>query len=167
MIRVITRADVPEYVKKDFSNSKDIISLELVDKAKLTDAKTGDFVIVKEVVETSRIDTKEYINSFADEVGIEAVMRQFGLTNDPSVFIQRKRASLPVDEDGKEPVQDYSILPDSEEEAIKVAAAAKAAYKNLPPELVNNRSFMEFAETCTEAELNAYIATLKGDDNNE
>lgn len=156
-VRIITRKDVPEYEKLDTTNSKNLITAEIVDKAKVTDAKTGAFVIEKFVEITSNVDAKEYIQSFKDDVGIEAVMRQFGLTGDPAVFEQRKTATLPVDENGYEPIQDYTGVPANQEEAYAIAATARAAFKNLPPELVNNRSFMEFAEGCTDQELAAYV----------
>lgn len=149
------------YVPHNFDRSRDIVTLEVQDKAKVTDTKSGSFVIEQEVVETSRIDTQEYIDSFKDDVGIENVLRKFELTGDPSTINQRVRPTVPVGDDGKEAVQDYVNIPTNQEEAMQIAANARAAFKALPPELVNNRSFMEFAETCTEDELKAYIATLK------
>lgn len=156
-MRIITRKDVPEYEKLDTKNSKNLITAEIVDKAKVTDTKSGAFVIEKSVVIKSEVNAKEYIQSFKDDVGIEAVMRQFGLTGDPSVFDQRKLPTMPVDENGYEPIQDYTGVPANQEEAYAIAATARSAFKSLPPELVNNRSFMEFAETCTDQEIAAYI----------
>lgn len=158
---MMTNKSVPARKPYDFSCSKDIVSLERVDKVKITDSKTGSYVIEPEVVETSRIPTQEYVDSFKDEVGIENIFKQFLMTGDESLLCQRSRSSVPIGEDGKELVQDYSSIPTDYEEAIAVAKAAQEGFKSLPAELVNNRSFMEFAETCSEAELIAYVQSLK------
>lgn len=159
MMRVITAKDVPELVSTNYENPY-IVSLELQDKVKVVDTKTGDYVIEKQVVETEKLNTFDYIQSFKDDVGIENILKKFALTEDPELLNQVKRASAPIMDDGKEAVQDYTNLPSSEEEAIRMAVAAKAAFADLPADLVKNRSFAEFAENFTQDELIAYIKTL-------
>lgn len=165
MIRVMTSKDATApYIYDKCDNDGYIISGELQDKVKITDTKSGSYVIEPQFVETSRIKTQDYIDSFKDQVGIENILKRFNLVNDPELFNQVYRPSVPIAEDGKEVVQDYSNLPNSMEEATEIAKKGMAAYKSLPADLVNNRSFMEFAESCSEEELNAYIAAIKKGD---
>ena len=159
-MRVISHADVPEFQVLDTSAAKFIITSELQDSVQITDKKTGAFVIEKNPVIISQIDTQEYIQSFADDVGIENILKKFELTGDPNLLNQIDRPSIPIGEDGKEIIQDYSNLPSDEEQALILAEKARAEFANLPPELVKNRSFNEFAETCTKEELLEYLASL-------
>ena len=163
-MKYLTIKDVPERQAHDFSNSVTIKTLEIQDKAKITDTKSGDFVIEKSPVITSEIDTQEYIESFVDDVGIENILKKFALTHDPELLNQVSTPTVPIDEDGKQVIQDYTGLPDTEEAALKMAVRAKEEFGNLPPELVGNRSFAEFAENFTQDELIAYIKTLNTKD---
>lgn len=157
MMRVITSKEVQPYKPVDTSAAKNIITSEAQDRVKVIDKKTGDYVIESEVVLTEKIDTKEYINSFKDDVGIENILRKFDLCKDPELFNQTKRVSVSIAEDGKELVQDYTGVPTSEEEALRLAKRAKSEFDNLPSDLVKGRSFKDFAETCTKEELLAFI----------
>lgn len=159
-MRVLSRKDFPEYESLNCDASKNIITCELQDQIKVIDEKTGDYVVDQVPVITARIDTQDYIQSFADEVGIENILKRFELTGDPNLLNQIQRPSVSIDVDGKEIIQDYSNLPSDEEQALKLAEKARAEFANLPPELVKNRSFNEFAETCTKEELIQYIQSL-------
>ena len=155
--RVITNRDVPKYEVLDTSASEKILTSEYVDKVNVTDKKTGDYVIVQEVAITSSISTQEYIDSFKDDVGIENILKKFDLVKDPELLNQVNRPTVPIAEDGKEEIQDYTGLPQNEEEALRMALNAHQEFDNLPADLVKGRSFSEFAETCTKEELLAFI----------
>ena len=159
-MRVMTSSDVPKYVPVDCSASKSIVTSELQDKVKIIDSKKGEYVIEKVAVETSRIDTREYVNSFRDDVGIENILKKFDLVKDPELLNQVKRPTVAIAEDGKEVIQDYSGVPTNEETAFQLAQKAQAEFANLPQELVKGRSFNEFAETCSKEELLEFISSL-------
>lgn len=161
MMRVITTKDVPAYQPINTEAAKDIVTSEIQDKVKVIDAKNGEYVIEEVAVETSRIDTQEYIDSFKDDVGIENILKKFQLVNDPDLLVQVKRPTVPVADDGMEFVQDYTGLPSDEETALNLAKKAQAEFASLPSELVKGRSFNEFAKTCTKEELVSFLASLK------
>lgn len=119
MMRVITTKDVPAYQPINTEAAKDIVTSEIQDKVKVIDAKNGEYVIEEVAVETSRIDTQEYIDSFKDDVGIENILKKFQLVNDPDLLVQVKRPTVPVADDGMEFVQDYTGLPSDEETALE------------------------------------------------
>lgn len=158
-MRVITSKDAEPRI--NFDNGEGVlITLELQDKPKIINGKSGDFVVEQEVVETSRVDTQEYIDSFKGQCGIENIMNKFLLTRDPTLFQQIKRPDLPMDDEGKEAIQDYSGVPENYEQATAIAQAASEAYEKLPVDLRDGRSLMKFAETCTDEELTNYIQKL-------
>lgn len=159
-MRIITSKEVPAYEPLNCKASKNIVSCELQDKVTVTDKKSGAYVIEKEVVETSRVDTQAYIDSFKDDVGIENILRKFNMVNDPELLNQVKRPTVPIGEDGKEVIQDYTGIPTTEEEALKIAKRAMTEFDNLPKELTKGRTFNQFAESCTKEELLTYISSM-------
>lgn len=158
-MRVITSKDAAPRIKYDNGEGV-LITLEIQDKPRIINGKSGEFVLEKEVVETARVDVQEYIDSFKGEVGIENILKKFAMTQDPTLLNQTKRVAAPVGEDGKEAIQDYSGVPENYEAAQNVAAKAAAAYQTLPDDLKDGRSLMKFAETCTDEELTAFIENL-------
>lgn len=159
-MRVITSKDVKPYTQVNCEASKNIVTSELQDSVKITDMKKGSFVMESKVVDTSVIDTQQYIDSFKDDVGIANILAKFNLVNDPSLFVQVKRPTVPIAEDGSEVVQDYSHLPANEEEAAKILRKARSEYDALPKELTKGRSFIQFAENCTKEEIVAFINSV-------
>lgn len=155
-MRVITSKDVPAYKPLNTKAGEVIITTELVDKVNVVDSKKGTFTTSSEVVETSRIDTQEYIDSFKNDVGIENILKKFELVKDPALFNQVSRPTAPLDEDGKEIIQDYTNIL-TENDAINLAQRARVEFESLPKELVKGRSFTDFAESCTKEELLAFI----------
>lgn len=158
-MRVLTSKDFPKRPVLDCSASENLITLEFQDKVVVQDQKNNQFTIDKEVVVTQKIPTQEYIDSFKDDVGIENIMKKFILTKDESLFNQVARPSVPITEDGKQEIQDYSGIP-SEEEALKIFTKAKKEFSVLPKDLVKNRSFEEFADTCTKEELVSFMKSV-------
>lgn len=158
-MRILTSKDVHPRMPYEQINTK-LITLELQDKPRIINAKTEEFVVDKVVVETESIDTQEYIDSFKGECGIANIMQKFLLTKDPTLFDQTKRVAVNVGEDGREAIQDYANIPGTYEQAALIAEKAAAAYGTLPEDLRGDRSLAKFAETCTDAELNAFYQKL-------
>lgn len=148
-----------EYKHTPFECS-DIVTLEVADEIKkITDdvTKKEDFVIEKVVRETSRLDANDYVQSFADDVGIENILKKIALTGDVSLLNQRQRSIGQVDENGYEVLQDYTGIPGDVLEAAAIVKSGRDVFSSLPADLVKGRSFAEFVETATQDEIQAYM----------
>lgn len=117
-------------------DDKYIIGRELKDCVVKTGDKDVDFVLDKKVVEISRVDRQEYIESFADDVGILNIMKKVALTGDTSLLNQRSRVPGEVDEDGLEKVNDITGLNDPE--AIRTDLSKADKMLNMLPEDLRN-----------------------------
>lgn len=120
--------------------------------------------VVKEtnVYVTSKVNRKEYIQSFKDEVGLENILRKVEMTGDVALLDQTHRVPGAIADDGKEVLVDYTKVPSSPEEAAKIIEQGRAVFSNIPDDLKANRSFVDFVEGCTDAEVKAYLqAVLK------
>lgn len=118
--------------------------------------------VVKEtnVYETCRFNRKEYIESFADEVGLENILRKVEMTGDQSLLNQTHRVPGSIADDGKEAIVDYTGIPNTPEDAAAIIDKGRVAYQSLPDDLKNNRSFIDFVEGCTDAEVKAYLQAV-------
>lgn len=104
----------PSKACEDTDEHKYIYSRELKDVyEKVGDSKT-DFVVSQEVVETSKINRQEYIDSFKDDVGILNILRKVVQTGDLTLLNERVRSSVPVGDDGKEQIVDISGIDNPE-----------------------------------------------------
>ena len=123
----------------------------LKDKVVKTGDGEDDYTIVKVVVEDKR-SIKETIDSQANDVGLNNILRKYALTGDESILPERA-----VD-NGE--VIDMTQMPQDLIEANNFYANQKALYDNLPQEITKGRSFSEFMTNFTQAEFNAYVAAL-------
>ena len=83
---------------------QDYITYEVKDVVKKTGEGEEDYVIIHKIIE-HRDNIAETINSQADDVGIQAMLKRFALTQDPSVFPE------PLPKDGV--LNDVSGVPDN------------------------------------------------------
>ena len=118
-------------------------------------------VITYVPVKERDVPIKEYIESFADDVGIQNILKKVAMTGDKSYLNQTGRSSLDVDEDGREPIQDYTDAPMSKTEAFNAVAAGVRAYDALPEEIKGQMSFAQFAEGFGQKQYEQYIEELK------
>lgn len=105
------------------------------------------------------IPIDEYIASFAEEVGIQNILRKVAMTGDRSYLNQTSREAL-CPEGGKEPIQDYTDAPSSKTEAFNLVAAGVAAYDKLPEELKGKMSMEQFVNDFSNDAFNAYVQKL-------
>lgn len=99
----------------------------------------GDAVgTLKLKVVNEEVDIREYVNSFADECGVENVLKKFARTGDASLFAQHQ-----VIEN-----VDATKIPDGNAEEL---------FNSLPDDLKKNMSYEEFVKTLTGEQLKAYI----------
>lgn len=95
------------------------------------------------------------INSYADDVGIQNILKKVALTGDKSYLNQTGR--VPLTDGGLEPIQDYTNVPKSKTEAFNAVAAGVAAFDNLPSDIKQKMSFSQLAETFGQKEFDDYI----------
>lgn len=123
-------------------------------------AQVGDdpenIVIRYKPVLKGEYDLQEYIESFADEVGIQNILKKLSLSGDKSLLNQTGREPLCPD-GGLEPIQDYSNAPKSKAEAFNAVAAGVAAFDSLPDDLKGKMSLTQFVELFGQDEFNKYI----------
>ena len=140
-----------------------IYSREFKDKYKKTGDGEDDFVIEQVVEVTEKIDRQQYIDSFKDDVGILNILKKVELTGDVTLLNQRTRATVDVDENGREPVNDISNFGD-QETARGVLMNVSQIIASLSPEM------REAIVNMTPEQLNEYIASLnnkEGDNKDE
>lgn len=131
----------------------------LIPYSEAVDGNEENIVIKFKPVLKNEYDLKDYIESFADEVGIQNILRKLSLSGDKSILNQTGREALCPD-GGLEPVQDYSNVPKSKTEAFNAVAAGVAAFDNLPDDLKGKMSMAQFAELVGQEELDKYIAGI-------
>lgn len=127
-------------------------NVELKDRVVKTGEGDEDFVIEKKEVIT-KTSIKEVIDSQANDVGLDNILRKFALTGDESILPQN------VNTDGR--VLDMSGMPEDLVDAQNYFAAMKAKFDSLPADLVKGRSFDEFMSNLTQAEYDAYFASIR------
>lgn len=140
----------PNLTKKPFD--KYYIDVKLVDSVKKIGEGDEDYIIVKKEVISKR-DIDEVIESQAADVGLEAALKKFSLTGDPSVLPE------PLPEDGA--LYDVTQLPQDLMDADNYFKAMKAKFDALPDDLKNGRDFNAFMSTITQQQFDAYIASLQ------
>lgn len=118
-----------------YDNTHDIVQRELKDVLVSHGDNPEDFVTEKKLVEISRTNRIEYVQSFKDEVGIENILRKFNETGDPSVLNVITRHPGPVDENGYEQVIDITGLKDNVFDNASMVAQARAVISQLDPDV--------------------------------
>lgn len=139
--------------KKDFGNPN-LVTRKMVDKVEITGKGDTDFVIKKKLVETSKVDLDEYVNSFADDVGILNIYEKITATGDTSLLQQRNRVPGKVDENGYEEINDVSKIPGDYMDVKKAVDSAN----NAPID----KELKQALQNMSDAELNAYLKARYG-----
>lgn len=128
---------------------------------KLIDAVGVEYQgIVYKATYIKEYDIKDYIKSFADDVGIQNILKKLSLSGDKSILNQTGREALCPD-GGLEPIQDYSQVPSSKAEAFNIVAKGVEAYDNLPAEIKGKMSLEQFVNDFQQEQFNAYIESIK------
>lgn len=140
--------------------SEDIVEYVRTNKLVKADSET-DFLVEEVVVESSRVNRKAYIESFREDVGIANIMKKVAMTGDMSLFNQRHRDLLPVDETGKEIVQDIRVLQEGEEAIGALGDRMRKVFAAMPKELTKGMSLEDFLTKTSQADIDAFVAALK------
>lgn len=155
----------PKHTTTDYNKDSDkfIIEYQEIDVVKKTGEKETDFVVEKKVIESSRINRQEYINSFKDDVGIMNILEKVRMTGDATLLDQTKRSPVPSEKTGRgnlEEIVDISNIPNSFIEADAAITKGHDLFKDIPAELKGKLSFEDFVVKSPEI-YDKYVAALK------
>lgn len=113
---------------------------------------TDDFIIEKKIIVSKR-DIVEYINSQADDVGLDAMLRRFNQTGDSSCLPQPVQAS--------DEILDLTKLPQDNAEYFAYIHKLADDYEKLPLELRKDMSMDEFVKRISNDDIYAYFDAMK------
>lgn len=128
----------------------------LVPRSKQIGDNAKDCTLVYEAVDNEEYDIQEYINSFADEVGIQNILKKLSISGDKSLLNQTGREALCPD-GGLEPIQDYSNVPKNKTEAFNAVVKGVNAFDELPDDVKGKMSMEQFVKFFGQDEFDAYI----------
>lgn len=126
--------------------------VKLVDKVKKIGPGDEDYIIEKKEVISKQL-IQEVIDAQADDVGLEAALKKFAITGDPSVL----PSALP---EGGETF-DMSGMPEDLIDVNNYLNDMKAKFDALPEALKQGRDFNAFMSTINQQQFDAYIASLQ------
>lgn len=111
-----------------------------------------DFVVKTKFIEHKE-DIKALINSQADKVGVNNLVRRVLMTGDTSLI-----PAVNVDKEAK--VVDITNVPSSLLDADITAKESVAYYDSLPESLKKGRTYAEFMSSITTEEFNQFLASI-------
>lgn len=141
---------------KPIEFEKERLDVVLIPKAQEVDADNA--ILVYEPVIKGKTNINDLIASYADDVGIQNILRKVALSGDTSLFNQTGRK--PLGNGGPEPVQDYTDAPQSKTDAFNQVVKGVQAFDELPADLKGKMSMAQFAELVGQEEFENYIAGI-------
>lgn len=156
----------PEHCNDPVSE-EDIVDTLIIDTYE-TDEE-GNVKPITKQIEIGRKNRKAYIESFADDCGLDNILKKIGqgaIAEDKYSILNSAKIGQVSDLRG---LQDINNLGDIE----ALARKAEISWKNLDPQLKKNMSFQEFVLSFKNDDLVAYIkdkkeaATPKAEGGNE
>lgn len=151
----VGRSDGVVFLGQDFVSEKDDVIVEY--KEVSTIRKTGegehDFVVIKDIVPSSKTNRADYINSFTGDVGIMNVLKKV-LVGGETIADVVKSGRFMSHQKGE---VDLSKFPDNIVDAYKQVEAGVQTYDKLPPNLRKRGSFAAMAESMDEDDFRRYL----------
>lgn len=138
---------------KPIEYEKERLDVVLIPKAESLDEES-DIVVYKPVVK-GKTNIDDMIKSYADDVGIQNILKKIAISGDTSLLNQTGRK--PLGTGGLEEVQDYSHVPTSKTEAFNQVVAGVNAFDELPADLKGKLSMAQFAQLVGQEEFDNYI----------
>lgn len=125
---------------------------ELVEVPVPVPGSEDEYTLVPKIKESKR-SIREVIDSQADDVGLDNIMRKFALTGDQSV--------LPSPVQATDEILDLTRLPQDGAEYFTYIHALAAQYEALPIELRQDMTMDEFIKNVTQDQVNSYLNKFK------
>lgn len=133
---------------KKIKYQEDYIDYEIKQVKKSTGPNEDDFEVINKEIEI-KTNIREYINSYKDKVGIDAILKQFDRTGDLSLFNQVPEMHA-----------DLTGLPEMPPELAKNPDEITRAFAKIDPELRGKMTPKEFIESLNQEKLDAYLNKL-------
>lgn len=166
-------APIPEDQKPpllgDLVFPKTFDEIVLIPEAVNVDGDPENIVLQYKPVKKKTVDIDEYVGSFADEVGIQNILKKIAMSGDKSLLNQTGREPL-CPEGGLEPVQDFSNVPKSKTEAFNAVVNGVNVFDQLGDDIKGKMSLEQFVQSFGQEEFDNYIKSviastqLKGED---
>lgn len=139
--------DKPVPTTTDYSKDKDIVEYEEQEYIEKTGESDTDYVVQTRVVEKSRINRQDYLDSFSDEVGIHNILKKVKLTGDETLLKQRADA----------PYFDATQFQTSRSDLVNAVNKGVQAFDNLPDDIKKKMSMEAFVNSFGQDEFNKLI----------
>lgn len=140
-------SDKPKATVTDYSADQDIVDYAEEEYVVKTGEGDKDFVVKKRVVETSRLNRQDYINSFADEVGIKNILKKVQATGDETLLKQRPDGVF----------IDVTQFPDNRAGMYEAVKNGVEAFDNLPDDIKKKMSMEDFVNNFGQKEFDDYV----------
>lgn len=139
--------EAAKFEKGRVFESSDIVSYYMKEVVKKVGEGEDDFVVEKVLTEYDRTPREDYINSFANDVGVKNMIRK-AIANgqDPSICFRAKGGYV-----------DLTKAPGSMTELEQSLQSADKAYESLPADMKKAHSKSE-AHKITREEIEAYVS---------
>lgn len=130
----------------DYSKDKDIVEYVEEKYIEKTGEADTDYIEKVRIVEGNRVNRAKYIASFADDVGIQNILKKIRMTGDESLLNQCKGQFL-----------DTTGLPSSKEDAYAAVENGVKAFDDLPDELKRKMSMADFVNYFGQEQFDEFI----------
>lgn len=144
--------EVPPTLANDPVHEEDIIDTLIVDTYEQDDE--GNIKPITKQIITGKKNRKEYIESFADDVGLSNILEKIGqgaIAEDKYSILNSDKVGSVNDLRGFQEVTNMCDIQ-------ALADKAYATFANLDPELKKGMSFVEFCSKFNNQDLEAYVA---------
>lgn len=140
-------ANPPKHTQTDYTVDEDIVGYCDQEYLVSTGEKDTDFVTKTRVIEFERKNRQDYIDSFADDVGVLNVLKKCALSNDESLIKQRPDGVF----------IDVTNFPKSKEEIYKTVEKGVDAFDKLPDDVKKKMSMEQFVNTFGQEQFDNFI----------
>lgn len=129
------------------------IDYEVVQVCKPVEGGSEEDFIITEKIKESKRKIQDVLDSQADDVGLDNVLRKFALTGDPSV--------LPAPVEMSDEILDLTTFPEDSADYMDYVQNLNKAYYSLPEDLRKDMNPQEFVNSMTPEKLKNYIDSKK------
>lgn len=139
--------DKPKHTQTDYTKDDDIVGYCEQEYVVKTGEGDTDFVKKVRVVEFERKNRQEYIESFADDVGVLNVLKKVAVSGDESLIKQRPDPSY----------VDLTNFPTTKEDMFDTVKKGVDAFDKLPDDIKKKMSMEQFVNSFGQEQFDALI----------
>ena len=139
--------DKPKHTQTDYTKDDDIVGYCEQEYVVKTGEGDTDFVKKTRVVEFERKNRQDYIDSFAEDVGILNVLKKVAVSGDESLVKQRPDPAF----------MDLTDFPTNKEDMFNKVKEGVDAFDKLPDDIKKKMSMEQFVNTFGQEQFDALI----------